>query len=90
MCVCVCVCVCVFVCVIYMYNYGVYKLINTGQCYSWTILRPGSRSLCSSLVVIVVYTSAWSRWWSLYPLGKSIKKQWSIFPSKSWSLIREA
>ena len=49
-----CVCVCVFVCVIYMYNYGVYKLINTGQCYSWTILRPGSRSLCSSLVVIVV------------------------------------
>ena len=34
---CVCVCVCVFVCVIYMYNYGVYKLINTGQCYSWTI-----------------------------------------------------
>ena len=69
-----------------MYNYGVYKY---RPMLFWMILRPGSRSLCSSLVVIVVYNWVRSRWWRMYPAGKNTKKQWSIFPGKSRSLIRE-
>ena len=67
---------------IYVINYGVYKY---RPMLFLMILSSGSRSLCSSLV----YTWARSRWWSRLPLGKNIKKQWSIFPGESWSLIRE-
>ena len=73
---------------IYIINYGVYKCRPMLMLFL-TILSSGSRSLCSSLVVMVMYTWARSRWWSRFPPGKNIKKQWSIFPGESWSLIRE-